>query len=300
MATITKDGQYDFAGVLLGPGTPYVVSEVTGLGAPELRTQDVDLATDDGAFPGVDYFKPREVTLEVGIRTPDDPSAAVDDLAVLNAAIAMPSIRRDAGDLAVLRVRWPGRGGIRRLYGRARRLETATMSQAKFGWIPLTLSFTATDPVWHDEPEQQLSLPLSIASTTLGFKAPLKAPITTGVVDPQLRSGWVANAGDSPAWPTLTIKGPVSNPVIHLAGSTRRDIELNLTVRTGEVLQIETRPGTRWVLLDGANASNALTRSSRLDLFRIPPGACEISWSASDYTNASRLTVAWRDAYTAL
>ncbi|MFE7395188.1 phage distal tail protein [Streptomyces sp. NPDC057557] len=299
MATITQPWQIDMAGVLLGPGTPYVVSEITGLGMPELRTQDVDLATDDGAFPGVDYYRPRVVTMEVGIKTPGDAAAATDALAALHRAADAPSIRKDAGDLAALRVRWPGRAGTRRLYGRVRRVDVASMSQAIFGWIPLTIEFVATDPVWHGEPEQTLSLPLSISTTAVGFKFPIRFPVTTGVVDPELRSGWVTNSGDAPAWPTLTIKGPCSNPVIRHEQSGHV-LQLNLTVRTGETLQIEARPGTRWVLLDGANASFALTRTSRLDQFRIPPGRSEITWSASDYSNSSRLTVAWRDAFTAL
>ncbi|GAO08685.1 hypothetical protein TPA0598_04_03210 [Streptomyces lydicamycinicus] len=299
MDSLAKDWQVDFAGVLMGPGTPYRISEVSGLGTPELRTQDVELPGDDGAFPGADYYQPRVVTLEVGITAPGDPAAATDALAALHRAASSPSIRQDAGDLAVLRMRWPGRDSARRLYGRVRRVETASMSKVNFGWIPVTLEFAATDPRWHGEPEQTLSLPLSISTTLMGFKAPLVAPITTGVVDPELRTGWAFNDGDLPAWPALEIQGPVSNPRI-VCEQTGRTIALDYSIKAGESLRIETRPGTRWVLHDGANASFALTRSSRLDLFRLPAGRCEITWTGSDYTNSTRLIVAWRDAYTAL
>ncbi|MEV0438404.1 hypothetical protein AB0I84_14000 [Streptomyces spectabilis] len=295
MADITVN----FAGVPMGPGTPYLISEISGLGTPELRTQDVELAADDGAFPGADYYQPRVVTIEAGIRTPGDPAAATDALAELHRAASTPSIRRDAGDLAVLRVRWPGRDGTRRLYGRVRRVETATMSKVNFGWIPVTCEFVATDPRWHGEPEKTLSLPLTISTSRVGFKAPLVAPITTGVVEPERRNGWAVNDGDLPAWPSLTIQGPVSNPRIDCQ-ATGRTIALDYSIKTGETLRIETRPGTRWVLHDGANASFALTRTSRLDRFTLPDGWSHISWTGSDYTNATRLTVAWRDAYTAL
>ncbi|MDF9813027.1 hypothetical protein [Streptomyces sp. SPB162] len=64
--------QIDFAGVVLGPGTPFIVSDVQGLGAAELRTQDVLNPSDDGAFPGVDLYASRSVRIEAGISTPGD------------------------------------------------------------------------------------------------------------------------------------------------------------------------------------------------------------------------------------
>ncbi|GAA3371185.1 hypothetical protein GCM10020367_20830 [Streptomyces sannanensis] len=306
MATLTTDYQIDFAGLLLGPGTPYVVSDVVGLGAPELRTQDVDNPTDDGAFPGVDYYRPRVVRIEAAIRTPGDPSAAADALARLHEVASTPSIRKTAGKLAVLRLRWPGRG-VRRLYGRIRRADAISTAQSIFGWIPLELEFAATDPRFYDDVQQTLVLPLDVSQDSQGFQAPLVAPITTGVADPQERPGWVTNSGDLPAWPTITITGPVTNPRVWIV-ETGRVLELALTLGEGERIEIDTRPGTRWVLRNGSgNASAALTSASRLDLFTIPgtePDAparrSELRWTATDYTNTARLSVSWRDAYTAL
>ncbi|MFF3493741.1 hypothetical protein ACFYWS_20580 [Streptomyces sp. NPDC002795] len=299
MASLT-DWQLDFAGVVIGSGTPYKVADIAGLmGTPEQRSQDMDLPTEDGAFPGVDLYSPRTVSIDVGVRTPGDPAAATDAVAALERAVDTPAIRKDAGDLAVLRVRWPGRNTVRRLFGRARMVETASLSQIRYGWVPLTLTFVATDPGWFEDVEQTLRLPLSLSSTELGFKAPITPPITTGVVDPELRSGWLTNGGDRPTWPTLTIQGPVVNPRI-VCAQTGRALALNYAIKSGEKLVIETRPGTRWVLHDGRNASTALTSSSRLDLFQLPVGQSEITWTGSDYSNSTRLTVAWRDAYTAL
>lgn len=298
MATITQDYQLDFAGVLMGPGTAYPVGEITGLGTPDVRAQDVDLPTDDGAFPGVDLYSPRTVTIEAGIRTPGDAHAAVDALAALHEAAADPATRKTAGALQTLRLRWPGRDGIKRLYGRVRRVEAVSMAQAVFGWIPVTLEFAATDPRWHGEPEQRAILPLAYTGNS-GFKAPVTAPVTTGVADPEERRGWVVNAGDLPAWPSLTVTGPVVNPRIWIT-ETGRVLDLGLTLGERDVLQIDSRPGTRWVLRNGGNASSALTAASRLDLFQIPPGTSEVRWTGTDYTNSTRLMVSWRDAYTAL
>ncbi|MCX4761906.1 phage tail family protein [Streptomyces sp. NBC_01275] len=300
MATITQEWQVDFAGVLMGPKTPYPISDITGLGTPEVRVQDVQLPTDDGSFPGVDYYSPRTVTIEAGIRTPGDPQAAADALAALDQAAADPAARKSAGALQALRLWWPGRSNPKRLHGRVRRVEVVTLAQAVYGWIPITLQFTATSPEWHDDVEQRTTLPLARDDDEDGFTAPVTAPITTGVANPQERPGWVTNGGDLPAWPSLTIRGPVVNPRIWIT-ETGRVLDLALTLGESDTLQIDTRPGTRWVLRNGGNAAYALSAESRLDLFQIPPNkTSELRWTGADYTNSTRLTVSWRDAFTAL
>lgn len=297
MPAPTRDYQIDIGGVLMGPGTPYVIGQVGGLGSPELRTQDIDLATDDGALPGVDYYRPRTVVIEAGIRTPGDASAAYDALGVLQRAVSNPAVRKQAGALEVLRLKWPGRPA-RRMYGRVRRLDVASTAQAIYGWIPFTLEITATDPGIYDDVQQAVVLPLDAGSGG-GFKAPLVAPITTGVADPSSRPGWVVNAGDLGAYPVLRLQGPVTNPRVRVV-ETGRVLELAISLRDTDTVEIDTRAGARWVLLNGGNAAPALTAASRLDLFTIPPGRSEIRWTATDYTNSARLSVAWRDAYTAL
>ncbi|WP_075662095.1 hypothetical protein [Streptomyces acidiscabies] len=300
MATITQEWQVEVAGVLMGPGTPYPIGEITGLGTPEVRAQDVELPTDDGSFPGVDYYSSRTVTIEAGIRTPGSPQAAADALAALDRAAADPNARKSAGVLQTLRLWWPGRSNPKQLYGRVRRVEVVSMAQAIYGWIPVTLQFTATAPEWHDVVEQRITLPLARGHGAAGFTAPVTAPITTGVANPQERPGWATNAGDLPAWPALTIRGPVVNPRIWIT-ETGRVLDLALTLGESDTLQIDTRPGTRWVLRNGGSAAYALSAESRLDLFQIPAsGTSEVRWTGADYTNSTRLTVSWHDAFTAL
>ncbi|MEV7279721.1 hypothetical protein [Streptomyces sp. NPDC093111] len=291
--------QIDFAGVLVGRDTPVPVSNVEGLGAAELRTQDVLNPTDDGAFPGVDLYAPRTVRIEAAIRTPGDPAAALDKLAEIEAVAADAKVRRTAGALAQLRLRWPGRE-TKVLFGRIRRAEAVSTAQAIHGWIPLDLEFTALDPRMHGDSISSITLPLDISHSGGGFRAPIVAPITTGIATPETRPGWVINVGNAGAWPSIRITGPVVNPrIVHVESG--RVLELAVTLGFGERIDVETRPGTRWVLRNGSgNAATALSSASRLDLFQIPPGRSEIRWTATDYTNSSRLAVSWRPAWTAL
>ncbi|MGR3937060.1 phage distal tail protein [Streptomyces sp. BRA346] len=291
--------QIEVAGVLLGPGTDIPVSEVEGLGAPEFRTQDVENPVGDGAFAGVDLYGARTVRIEAGIRTPRDPGRALDFLARLQQAADDPAVRTTAGAQTVLRLRWPGRP-TRRLYGRLRGVEATSTAKALHGWIPLAIEFTALDPRFHGDDASALTLPLDISNDAEGFRAPLVAPITTGTADPSTRPGWVINEGDAPAWPAVRITGPVTNPrVWHV--ETGRTLALSLSLGVGEYVDIDTRPGTRWVLRNGSgNAAPALSAASRLDLFTIPSGRSEIRWTASDYTNTARAALSWRSAWTAL
>jgi hypothetical protein len=55
------------------------------------------------------------MTIEAGIRTPDDPGAALDLLARLQQVTGADAVRKTAGALAVQRVKWPGRD-VKRLY----------------------------------------------------------------------------------------------------------------------------------------------------------------------------------------
>ncbi|MEU6475338.1 hypothetical protein ABZ858_00335 [Streptomyces sp. NPDC047017] len=297
--TPLSEWQIDFAGVLIGHKTTVPTSNVEGLGPAELRTQDVPNPADDGAFPGVDLYAPRVIRIEAGIRTPGDPGAALDKLAEIEAVTSDAKIRRTAGALAMLRIRWPGRP-TRVLFGRIRRAEAVSTADAIHGWIPLDLEFNALDPRFHDDQVSSVTLPLDISQDNEGFAAPVQAPITTGIAKPETRPGWVVNDGKAGAWPSVRITGPVSNPrILHVESG--RTLDLDITLGVGERIDIETRPGTRWVLRNGSgNAASALSGASRLDLFQIPPGRSEIRWTAADYTNTTRLTVSWRSAWTAL
>ncbi|MBT2390689.1 phage tail family protein [Streptomyces sp. ISL-1] len=295
--------QFEIGGVVLGTGTPVPVGNVEGLGSPATRPQDVDNPAGDGTYPGRDFYGPRTIRMEAGIKTPGDPTAAADLLACLELALDDPAARTRPEGRAVLRGRWPGHR-TRRLYGRLRRMEATNTTNAINGWIPLDIEFAALDPRWHDDELSQLTLRLDQAAThepdSRSISAPLCAPTDCDRADPDDRPGWITNRGNVSAWPSLRVHGPVSHPRIWNT-VTRRVLELGLSLRAGEWVEMETRPGTRWALRNGTvNVAGDLTPESRLDHFTIPKGRSEIGWSADDPTGTGRLEVSWRSAYTAL
>lgn len=157
-------------------------------------------------------------------------------------------------------------------------MEATSTASAVHGWVPLDIEFAAMDPLFHADAETSSVLPLDQAG----------------------RPGRIVHDGDAAAWPTLRISGPVVGPKIWNTVTGQR-LELDITLRSGEYVDITTRPGTRWVLRNGrTNAADTLTPASRLDRFTIPPGRSEIAWSGTDPTATSSLTVSWRAAYTTL
>jgi hypothetical protein len=295
--------QFEIGGVVLGKGTRIPIGNIEGLGSPTVRPQDVDNPTGDGTYPGQDFYGPRTVRIEAGIKTPGDPVAAADLLARLELAVDDPAARTRPEGRAVLRGRWPGHG-IRRLHGRLRRMEATSTANAVNGWIPLDIEFAALDPRWHADALSHLALTLDQAAEheadDRSVTAPLCAPAECGSADPADRPGWITNLGNVSAWPSIRVHGPVTNPRIWNT-VTGRVLELGLSLRAGEWVEMETRPGTCWALRNGVtNVANDLTPESRLDLFAIPPGRSEIGWSAEDPTDTCRLDVSWRSAYTAL
>ncbi|MFD4809726.1 hypothetical protein ACFWNK_22635 [Streptomyces sp. NPDC058417] len=86
------------------------------------------------------------------------------------------------------------------------------------------------------------------------------------------RPGWVTNHGDVPTYPSLRVHGPVTDPRIWNT-VTRRVLELDLSLRDGEWVEMETRPGTCWALRNGtvnvANDVGTPPVEVRLEIFRL-------------------------------
>ncbi|GHJ28582.1 hypothetical protein TPA0910_30150 [Streptomyces hygroscopicus subsp. sporocinereus] len=302
--------QYEIGGVVLGTGTYVPVGNVEGLGSPATRPQDADNANSDGTTPGRDFYGPRSLRFEAGIKTPGDPVKAADILARLERALDTPDARTSPDGRHVLRGRWPGHA-TRRMYGRLRRMEATSSANAVHGWIPLDIEFVGLDdPRWYHDELSTLTLGLDQAAQkdradrtvdeAMDRPAACRWPPESEHHPADERPGWVTNHGDVPTHPSLRVYGPVTNPRIWNT-ATRRVLELGLSLREGEWVEMETRPGTCWALRNGTvNVANDLSPASRLDLFTLPPGRSEIAWSANDPSGTARLEVAWRSAYTTL
>lgn len=293
--TVLNDFQYEIGNVVLGPGTPFTIADIEGLGPADVRTADVEPPSEDGTWLGVDYFQGRVIRMDAGIKMAGSPDGVLDQLAQLTAVVADNTVRGQGGATTELRIKLPGRD-VRVVHGRLRRAKP-TLAQMIHGWAPLDLEFQAADHLFYSDTSATVSIPLGVIATG-GFTAPVVAPIVVNSLGDTTRPGWVDNTGTAPTWPIVTVTGPCANPTItHV--ETGMQLAFNGSIGVGEWVQIDTRPTRRSVTRSGGGITS-LKPISRIDRFQLPPGLSEIRWNATDPTNTCSLAVTWWPAFTAL
>lgn len=126
--------------------------------------------------------------------------------------------------------------------------------------------------------------------------------VAEGLKFPLVARGYTTSAntftvlGDVDTWPVVTIKGPILNPTVEVAGCFKFSAKTSL--QYDETLRIDTRPGRQTVLRTGSKLA-ALTRTSTLlAAASLPPGSHTLTLSGSSATGSPTAQIAWRPAYT--
>jgi hypothetical protein len=110
----------------------------------------------------------------------------------------------------------------------------------------------------------------------------------------------VIEAGAAPTWPTHTIYGPVTNPIVTITddrGHTSVVAFTGFVLAIGDYLTVETE--TRSVYLNGDRNAD---RYSYIDVTRtvwgpMYPGPNRVQFNADNFAAPSKLETAWRSAY---
>lgn len=286
---------FEVGGVMLG-GDPNPIQVAKFEPSwPELRTQDVERDTGDGALVGRDYFGSSSWSFEIFTNATDYGEAL---------ALAGQVAKVWTGDMvrttpgAVLPLRYHMSGRWRRVYGRPRRYAgpdggVATMQ----GKADITADFMIVDHLFYDDTEQQIEVG-TVPSSVGGFIFPLIFPLTTARRTAMSRTGQFQVGGVAPTWPVITIQGPISDPEVSVG-----DWSLRLVghIAYDRSVTVDTSPWARTVTRsDGASVAGMLHSSARLGEMRLDPGFHELSLTGKDSTGTARARIAWRDAYYSL
>lgn len=159
------------------------------------------------------------------------------------------------------------------------------------GWAEVDLVFQASDPYWYDA-----------VATIQAFTSGAPAVFFTNPFLPLnlsssgiLSSFTIANNGDVECWPVWTITGPGSAVVLSNT-TTGETLSSAITLAAGQVLTIDTRPGSKTVTReDGSNQFSTITATS--SLWALQPGANSITLSLSGATSASVLQLSYKQRY---
>lgn len=287
---ITQDGQVQWAGLLLGPGTPYGIdsSGMTGWeDLPEIQSADADRPTDHGAWPGARYAKSRLVGGQVWLLPDADGGgpAALDTVRTLRQALAL----RDEERWLAVRVHGETLA-VRARVGR--RVVPTDQTYATQGVAKASVQWIAADPRRYQPTERTAGT--EPPEPEAGLTWPLVWPLDWGQA---LSTGDLAldNEGSAPTHPVITFQGPCTTPSV-TEQTTGRRLRYGITLAAQDQLVVDTTEGT--VVLNGTASRRytALPDSGPEELFTFDPGRSELSFRADSFQAGARMTVTWRSA----
>ncbi|KAK1184891.1 phage tail family protein [Streptomyces sp. NBS 14/10] len=287
---ITADGQVQWAGLLMGPGTDYWIAAegLTGWEElPALDTSDADRPVGHGGWPGSQWAQARTVTAQVWF-APDPDSGPEGVREALRALRLATAVRDEEEWLAV------------RLHGetlavRARVTQRVVPTDRQFAasrLAKMTLQWKAGDPRRYEAVGRRdtVGLPQREPGLTWPLVWPLAwgAPGATGDLT-------VENGGSAPAHPVITFTGPCTRP--RLANRAGGDwLEYAITLAPDDELVVDTAEGT--VMFNGtaSRRHTAVPGSAPEESFTLPPGTSQLSFRAASGGAGATATIDWRRA----
>lgn len=272
------------AGLQLLGGTQFAIHDpLEGLEAPSYRITEYDKPGEDGGVVSASYYGLRPITLN---GTVQGGSAALHE-ANRQALEAVCGVSRDSTGFPVLKL-----------------LEITTLAGAQyFAYVQVKslknvigrgtysnfmLSLTA--------PDSRLYLAGSNSSGLIsrptggGFILPIILPV---IFAPSSGgSGSATNAGNVSTYPTLTLRGQLTNPYI-LNSATGESFQLNRTIAVGETVVVDMAEKT--VTLNGTSSLLSL-KASDSTWWALQPGINPISFSTGSSGDTGTLEVTWSNA----
>lgn len=185
-----------FNGLTIGTGTPYLVTNVEGLGgtAP-LRIQDDNRGYIDGSYTGRDFYDERTVYLDVTVLGGSSTTAQANYKTLQAAFAPQPlgyyvdptGLTPASKELKPFQFRLNGNTGDMIMWGRSRGLSTPITPDFAYGYIQTRIQMTFPDPRYYTDAE------------------------VTPAVDNLVT---LTNAGWATSCPTITIASPLSSGYI--------------------------------------------------------------------------------------
>lgn len=255
------------------------------VGLPEEFLDDTAFPDGDGVIFGRDLIAGQTVTFDIDVIAREDRDAVRTMLQRMRHAWRADSIRKIPGAVAMLRA---DTGRV--AFGRPRRFVSDDQHD-RYGYSKVTADFAMSTDLWFGD-VQSASVSL-VPAPSGGLIAPLASPLST--TESSDRSQAITVDGELPTWPTVTIFGPITNPVVEI-GPVRW--ELRATLAYDQSVTIDASPWARTILRDGAGIPGALTpQSTRLVNATIPPGLHEFVLRGTSQTGTARAAVSWRPAF---
>lgn len=276
---VTTAWQLELNGVLLGPGTNYLLRDVDLWAAPEVAPAETARAQAHGMFAGRDWLRQRLVTASVAIVAQSTDAAEIVLRQALTAAWQPPS------DGTPVPLVWMEDDAVKyRVVGKPR-LASPKVSPR----MPAECRFVCTDPRIYANAESSASTGLATVSGGLTFAA--AAPFVFGSAGAGSTMA-CTNAGTFPTPWVATFTGPLVAPGLEHVGLGMSISFPSASLAAGETLVVDS--AARTVLLNGT-ASRYSWLSSTSRWFELQAGANSVRLSGS--SGAGSVTLTWRSAW---
>ncbi len=262
-------------GLTIGSGTPYTWRAwPTGLGTPDIRTDDRTRPRRAGVVAADDLLGARTIDFEVQVLG-DRPYV---EQALTDLAEAFAPSSADVW----LTLNVSGAPATYSMRGRARGCEWDLTRRFTLRLGDAKCTFVATDPVKYGD---ETSVTIGLGSGGAGFVLPATLP---GVLGGGSTSGIgsVPNAGSTPVEWTCDITGPVTNPRIEHIESGRF-LQLATTLAAGQTLTLDSGTGA---VLFGGTAPRPSWLASGSRWFTLAPGSNSIRFVADLGTGTAIVT----------
>lgn len=274
---VTANYQYEFRGLLLGPGTPFTVEEVDGLlGPPNANTNDDDRGYHHGAIMGRHTLGARKVNMKIACK---DTAANIETRMDELVAAFTPSSARVEYPLTFQR---PGKG-VRKINARVTRGAqiTSDWKLARGYFDGMVVQFLATDPrVYADTAATPVVITLASVASNSGS-------VNNGA------STWDELDTFQGAPPIITITGPSVNPRIANAAAANRSIKINHSLPAGQNIVIDV--AKRLVTVNGTINYSVIPDDNQW--WELMKGTQSITYSRTGTTGTSSATIAWNPVH---
>lgn len=258
--------QFVFNGLTIGSGTPYLVTNVDGLGGTSpLRIQDDNRGYIDGSYSGRDFYDERTVYIDVTVLGSDSVTAQANYKTLQNAFapqslgyyVDPTGLTPASQQLKLFQFRLNGNTGDMQMYGRSRGLNTPITPDFAYGYIQTRITMSFPDPRYYTD------LGTTVSGTSISLT----------------NSGWATSC------PVITVASPSASGVIS-DGTTNM---IFAGVPTGVPFIIDLL--SRVIYTNGYANRNVMTGTSN-GWVAIEPNSTE-TWTST----IGSMSVTYRSAY---
>jgi len=287
-------------GFSFGRGTKVLVTKAS-FGSPDVETQDLPNARDDGLAFGKDFLRGRLISFDINIRTSSTDTVSAHDLysnmeaAWFTEDTQVGPSRLENGSVSQLVMNRHGQ--VKIAYGRPRRIEPTT-GRVDSGWIPVTCDFQMSTHKFYDAEWGNNTINIAPGTVGGGFEFPLEFPASSTITSQG--EDIVLVGGNTDTWMLSYIHGPIVAPIIDVVNYYQIKTAPDFVLGQYDYLEIDPRPWARKILMNGSvNVAGRFTQDSRrVSMQTLPPGTNQIVLRGRDVTGTAYLSTSWRNAWT--